>query len=67
MDISGQLVEVLLHEGANLPVRQPFRGGINRQHESGIALRVVARFGEHDELARHDLLAVVIAHRPRHQ
>ena len=62
-----QLVEVLLHEGANLPVRQPFGGGINRQHESGIALRVVARFGEHDELARHNLLPVVIAHRPRHE
>src|SRR5437773_682999 len=62
-----QLVEVLLDQRANLPVRQTLRGWIHRKHQPWIALTFVARLRKHDELARHNLFAVVVAHRPRHQ
>src|SRR5207237_7740021 len=44
---------------------QPFRRWVDRQDDSRVRTIAVPALGEHNEFARHDLLAVVIAHRPR--
>src|SRR6266851_3155381 len=68
IDDEGQeIVQVLLHERANLTVGEALSRGIHRKHEAGIALILVVRLGQHDELLRHELLAVVVAHRSGHQ
>ena len=66
-DEGEELVQVLLDEGADLPMREAFGRRIHRKHQSRIALARVVRFRQHDELARHELLAVVVAHRSRYQ
>src|SRR5882672_3662256 len=58
---------MLLDQRANLAVREAFGGRINGEHQPGIASAVVVRLGQHDELTRHQLLAMVVPHRPRHE
>ena len=60
-----QLIEMLLHEGANLPVCEPFGRRVDRQHEARICALLI--FREDDEFAGHDLFPVVVAHGARHQ
>src|SRR5882762_8531428 len=58
---------MLLDQRANLAVREAFGGRIDGEHQPGIAAAVVVRLGQHDEFTRHQLLTVVIPHRPRHE
>ena len=62
-----ELVQVLLDEGANLAMRKTLGRRIHGKHQPRIALILVVRFGQHDELAWHELLAMVVAHRSGHQ
>src|SRR5437764_2978938 len=60
-----QLAEMLLHEGANLPVRESLGRRIDRQDKSRI--RSFFIFRQDDEFVRHDLLAVVVPHGAGHE
>src|SRR2546421_8307152 len=56
---------MLLHEGANLAVREALGRRIDGQDESRI--RSLFIFREDDEFARHDLFPVVVPHGAGHQ
>ena len=59
---------MLLDERADLLVRQPISGGINRQDEPAVCgLARLVGIGEHEKLPRHELASVIVAHRPRDQ
>src|SRR2546426_129514 len=59
-----QCFQVLMDQAADLPMREPFGRGIHRQHEAALGGFPLVR--ENHKLARHELAAVVVAHRPRH-
>src|SRR2546423_4335347 len=56
---------MLLHEGANLPVREALSRRIDGQDESRI--RSLFIFRQDDEFARHDLFPVVVPHGAGHE
>jgi len=60
-----QRVQVLMDQAADLPMREPLGRGIHRQHEA--ALGSFPFVSENHKLARHQLAAVVVAHRPRYE
>src|SRR5437870_8106262 len=56
---------MLMHQTADLAVRETFRRGVHGQHQPAPVVRVaLARVREDHELTRHELAAVVVAHRP---
>src|SRR5881409_3006179 len=60
---SEQRIQVLMDQTADLAMGETFARGIHRQHETALG----ARFPfvrENDELARHELATVIVAHRP---
>src|SRR5436853_3132311 len=58
-----QGVEVLVYEPADLAVGEAFGRRIDRQDEA-LVRAFLPRVGEHNELPRHDLAPVVVAHGP---
>ena len=62
VDEREQGVEMLVHEQADLLVRQAFGRRVDREDEAAVGARFVL-VREDDELARHELAAMVVAHR----
>src|SRR5213078_2196730 len=58
-----QRIQVLVDQTADLPMGETFGGGIDRQHEAALGARLPF-VRENHELARHELAAVIVAHRP---
>src|SRR2546426_5546580 len=64
-DQGEQRVQVLMDQAADLPMREPFGRGIHRQHEAALGGFPLVR--ENHNPPRHELAAVVVAPRPRHE
>ena len=56
---------MLLHEAANLTVGEPLGRRVHGEHHPAVGF--LSRIREHDELAGHQLAAVVVAHGARHE
>ena len=52
-----------MDQTADLTMAKALGRGIHRQHETALGARVPF-VGENHELARHELAAVIVAHRP---